>query len=379
MARKNKNHHLVKRGNTWYFRMNGTKFSLHTPSVVEARRKRDEYYREMLVNGRIVHQRAERAPEFGEVAVKWFELNKTRLKKVSYQDYRNSMNNFILPRFANCPIDQITYMDIEMFKSSLGAKKRKRIINILVPMRSVFRLAMKAGYIDKNPMDLLDPIEAEKPDIHPLSYDEILLFLEHVDPFYEPFFTVAFFTGLRFSEASALKWSRVDFDRGIIKVREARVRDVEDRTKTAGSTRDVKMFPMVVEALKRQKKRTHRKSPYVFVNKYGKPLKPCPTRKVAWTPTLEKAGLEYRTMMHTRHTYITMMLDNREHIGWIARQVGHTSPKMILERYYSYIKDYQNEDGHRFMAMVDRYEKKKSGKKCPTFVPPAGGEKGLAA
>lgn len=53
-------------------------------------------------------------------------------------------------------------------------------------------------------------------------------------------------------------------------------------------------------------------------------------------------------------------------------------PKMILERYYSYIKDYQNEDGQRFIAMVDRYEKKKSDKKCPTFVPPGSEEKGLA-
>ena len=86
------------------------------------------------------------------------------------------------------------------------------------------------------------------------------------------------------------------------------------------------------------------------------------------SPALENAGLEYRTMMHTRHTFLTMMLDNREHIGWIARQVGHTSPKMILERYYSYIKDYQSEDGQRFMEMVGRSDKKKSGKKRPNSV-----------
>ncbi len=161
--------------------------------------------------------------------------------------------------------------------------------------------------------------------------------------------------------------------------KEVLVRDEEDRTKTDRSTRDVKMFPMVVEALKRQKKQTHGKSPYVFLNKYGRPLRPCPTRKVAWTPALGKADLAYRTMMHTRHTFITMMLDNREHIGWIARQVGHTSPKMILERYYSYIKDYQSEDGQRFMEMVGRLDKKKSGKIYPISTPLASGEKDFAA
>jgi len=364
MAQKNKNHHMFKRGNTWYFRMNGERLSLHTSSVVEARRKRDEYYREMFVNGRIKNEQTEEAPQFGGVAVKWFELNKGKLKRSTFRDYRNSMNNFILPRFGNYPIDQINYLDIETFKTDLGVKN-KRIINILVPMRSVFRLAMKAGYVDRNPMDLLDPIVAEKPEINPLSYEEVLLLLEHVNPFYAPFFAVEFFTGLRFGEACALKWSRVDFNMGVIKVRESLVRGEEGRTKTPGSIRDVKMFPMVVEALERQKKATYGKSPYVFLNKYGRPLKPCPTRKVAWTPALEKAGLKYRTMMHTRHTYITMMLDNREHIGWIARQVGHTSPKMILERYYSYIKDYQSEDGQRFMEMVGGYEKRKAAKSVP--------------
>jgi integrase len=69
------------------------------------------------------------------------------------------------------------------------------------------------------------------------------------------------------------------------------------------------------------------KSSYVFLNRYGRTLKPCPLRKHAWTDVLKKVGLEYRTLMHTRHTYITMMLDSGEHIGWVARQVGHTSPR----------------------------------------------------
>ena len=57
-------------------------------------------------------------------------------------------------------------------------------------------------------------------------------------------------------------------------------------------------------------------------------------------------------MLQTRHTFIILMLDSGEHIGWIARQVGHTSPKMIFERYYSYIKNYQSDDGLKFMERV---------------------------
>ena len=112
------------------------------------------------------------------------------------------------------------------------------------------------------------------------------------------------------------------------------------------------------------------KSPYVFLNRYGRTLKPCPLRKHAWMSVLEKLGLEYRTMLHTRHTYITMMLDSGEHIGWVARQVGHTSAKMIFERYYSYIENYQTDDGQKFMDRVYNAKLNRAGaKKVTPFLP----------
>lgn len=286
---KNKNHHRYKGGGVWYFQMKGQKFSLHTTSVTEARRPRDKHYQDMIVYGQIPNEQVKQTPEFGALAVKWFDLSKGRLKRSTFRDYRNSMNNFILPRFGNVPVGQIHYLDVETFKCDLDRKK-KRIINILVPMRCVFKLALKAGYIDKNPMDLLDPIEPEKPDINPFSFEEVQFLLEHMDPHYEPFFTEEFFTGLRFSEASAVKWPRIDSNLGVIKVREALVEGEEGRTKTPGSIRDVKMLPMVLEAIERQKKATYGESPYVFLNKYGRPLKPCPIRKVAWKPALKRLG-----------------------------------------------------------------------------------------
>jgi integrase len=361
---KNKNHHLCNRGGVWYFRMKGQRFSLHTTSVTTARELRDQHYRDMLAHGHIPRQETKEVLLFGELAVKCFELKKGKLKKSTLKDYRNNMNNYILPRFGNIPVDQIGYLDIESFISELKLKN-KRIINMLVPIRNVFRLALKAEIIEKNPMDLLDPIQPEKPEITPFSFEEVERIVENADDHYRNFLTVLFYTGLRFSEAAALKWERVDFDLGVIKVREALVLGEEDRPKTPGSIRDVKMFPMVVDALVDQQKATFGNSPYVFLNKYGRPLRPCPVRKHAWKPALEKAGLQYRTMRNTRHSYITMMLDSGEHVGWVARQVGHTSPKMIFERYYSYIKGYQGEEGQRFMARVHETTTKQSKKVVP--------------
>jgi outer membrane protein assembly factor BamD (BamD/ComL family) len=39
-------------------------------------------------------------------------------------------------------------------------------------------------------------------------------------------------------------------------------------------------------------------------------------------------------------------------ISLFLNAVRHTSPKMIIERYYSYIKNYQSDDGLKFMERV---------------------------
>jgi integrase len=101
--------------------------------------------------------------------------------------------------------------------------------------------------------------------------EEVNLFLGHVHPEYRNFFTVAFFTGMRFGEMSAFKWRNVDFAHGVIKVRETRVGDEEMPPKTSRSVRDINMLPPVVEALREQRKSTMGRSEYVFLNQHGRP------------------------------------------------------------------------------------------------------------
>ena len=267
------------------------------------------------------------------------------------KDYRCAMNHYILPRFGNVPIKDIDFLDVEEFRSKLKCTN-KRKNNVFVPMRSLMRFALKAGLIDKNPMDLIENLSVSKPEFHPLSIDEVHRFLDVVKPQYKNFFTVAFYTGMRFGEMAGLKWKNVDFRLGVIKVRETRVRGEEGRPKTAGSVRDIKMLFPVVEALRDQRKATMGKSDYVFLNYYARPLLPNSVSYHIWKPALKKAGLKPRSLYQTRHTFATLMLDAGELPGWVQKMMGHASMKMILERYYSYIKNYQRDDGTAFMDNV---------------------------
>ena len=373
---KNKNHHMFQRNGIWYFQMKKQKFSLHTTSVTEARSLRDKYYKEMLVYGRLKNEEVSDVPVFGSLAKKWYMLKKDKLKRSTIRDYRNSLNNYILPKFGNIPIDKISYLDIETFISGLGGLN-KRAINMLVPMRNVFKLALRSGFIDKNPIDLLDPLKPEKADINPFSMDEVKAIIENVDSHYKNFFTVAFFTGMRFGEMSALKWRNIDFRLGVIKVRETLVEGEEGPPKTDGSIRDIKMLPPVLEALREQRKATLGKSDYVFLNRYGRPVTPGPLGKHAWKNVLEKVGIEYRPLMQTRHTFATLMLDGFETPGWVAKMMGHNSLKMIYEHYYSYIKNYQSEDGQEFMERVYNPIMQEAKKSTPNLPQQEKGELAL--
>ena len=46
------------------------------------------------------------------------------------------------------------------------------------------------------------------------------------------------------------------------------------------------------------------------------------------------------------------MLDAGELPGWVQKMMGHETLQMIHDRYYSYIKNYQRDDGSAFMENV---------------------------
>ncbi|MBF0477216.1 MAG: site-specific integrase, partial [Deltaproteobacteria bacterium] len=171
-------------------------------------------------------------------------------------------------------------------------------------------------------------------------------------PLYKNFFVVAFFTGMRFGEMAALDWKHVDFERGLIRITKTRVNGEDGSPKTKKSARDIKMMPPVVEALRDQQKLMADKSDYVFLNYNGRPLLPNSVNLHVWRPTLQKAGLARRSLYQTRHTFATLMLDAGELPGWVQQMMGHVSLQMILEKYYSYIKNYQRDDGNSFMQRV---------------------------
>ena len=353
MANK-KYHHLYKRDNKWYFRKSETRMSLETTVATEAIRLRDKLLENYHLTGQFVVPVEDNiVPTFGQVAKEWAKIHSEKVKYSTWRDYRSSMNAHVLPAFKDFPINAIKYLDVEKFISALSCGG-KRINNILVPMRSIFSMAYKNGYVLDNVMLKVQNRSLEQPDIFPLTYEELMLVLDAVEPFYRPYLVVRFFTGLREGEADALLWS--DYKQNMtpkpkLHINKSFVYGQEGSTKTKKSKRYVDCLEMVVAALEKQREFTADKK-HIFLCHDGSRMNPDHFRNVVWKKALEKAGIEYRPPIQTRHTFATMMLSAGEDIGWVQNMLGHSSLQMIYTRYYAWIPRKTRNDGAAFMASL---------------------------
>src|SRR5438552_1768944 len=87
------------------------------------------------------------------------------------------------------------------------------------------------------------------------------------------------------------------------------------------------------------------RSSYIFPSRTGGPLNISNVRERVWKPALRRAGLRYRTMYQTRHTFATLALQSSEQIGWVSKQLGHTSDEMVIRHYAKFIPNLTRQDG----------------------------------
>jgi integrase len=203
----------------------------------------------------------------------------------------------------------------------------------------------------QNPGTKVKRVKTPRKDIQPFSLVEVKSILVTCRKDYRPYFTTRFFTGMRSGEIHGLKWTRVDFERRQILVRETYSHGRVEYTKNDGSQREIAMSSVVYDALREQHKATG-DCEYVFCNRKGEPLDEGNVTKRVWYPLLALLGLDRRRPYETRHTCATLWLAAGEAPEWIARQLGHTTTEMLFRVYSRYVPNLTRRDGSAFEKLV---------------------------
>lgn len=289
---------------------------------------------------------------FESFAETWFAEKKIEWSSSYAKIVRGRLDNHLIPYFKGRQVAAIEKADIMAFRSVLAEKPGKSggrvgascINNVMLPLRQILgEAADRFGFTD--PWKNIRHIRERKKEIRPLSLQEVKLFLDNIREDFKAYYTVRFLTGLRSGEVDGLRWRNVDFDRRQLLIREARVKGEMVATKTDGSTREVDMSDLVYETLLAHKADVGERSEFVFSTAAGTPLHDRNVTRRVWYPMLRYLGLRERRPYQTRHTAATLWLAAGENPEWIAKQMGHTTTKMLFTVYSRYVPNLTRKDG----------------------------------
>ncbi len=257
---------------------------------------------------------------------KCLERFKVEYRNSTYLNYKHTLDKWINPVLKDQFLDSITPSMIHDFifnhVSGVSHWTRK---GILKRINRVFNMTLEDGVITKNPaakVKVKVPQVAQKV----LSQSEVKVLLSEAKSvghrFYE-IWTLALLTGMRSGELYALKWDKIDFEKGFINVTSAWT-----KMDGFGSTKSAKnrMVPISVECSEflKELKLTKAKTDFVL------------PRRWEWQQGNQAAvlkdfckGLDITPVKFhdLRATFITQLLKNGVPLAKVMSMVGHANLK----------------------------------------------------
>jgi integrase len=292
-------------------------------------------------------------PTFAAFATTWRAEMAPQWRRKHRSGVDDIFTKHLLPFFGEKPLFSITKPDVLAFRAALAAcpgrtdtlLSASRVNKVMTLLRQCLTEASdRFGLPD--PCKGIKRLKAKRPEIHPFSLDEVEMIRGTIRADFKHYTTVRFFTGMRTGEINGLKWKHVDFDNGLILVRETfSDGESEDQAKTESSMRDIPMLPQVREALMTHREQRHPTSDYVFCSREGNPIDAHNFANRVWYPLLRYLGIAKRRPYQTRHTTATLMLASGENPEWIAKLMGHANTQMLFTVYSRFVPNLTRQDG----------------------------------
>jgi len=257
----------------------------------------------------------------------------SKAKNKSY-DQKKYVFDKVIEYFGNIKVQSITRANIKKYLRTLNIKDDSKR-PYLGAIKGILDEALDDESVDRN-VAIGIKLESSKPEPMPFSQDEVIRVLNKADGMLKNFLAVGFYTGMRSGEILGLMHSDIGDD--TISIKRSISKGKITKPKTEGSIRTIPMFDAVRPYLEDQRKRS--KGLYLF-DISGHPISDVTVfGKRKWRKLLEECRIEYRKIYSTRHTFVTAMLNSRKYpITTIAKILGHSNIKMIVQNYSGYIED----------------------------------------
>lgn len=269
--------------------------------------------------------------------------------KVQITTFENRMPvlNKIMKQFGKKKLDNITNLDIQIWKNSLTEQHSQNYSRMVYGLFSqTLEKAVSLGMIKNNRAKQVGTVPKEKVKVEFWTKEEFekVLSTFNLDDYYEHYSFVMiwlyFMTGLRVNEATALRWKEeVDLDKGTITVNHSlRLKNRNDwslgPTKTKAALRTIAIDADTISILKEWKKRQEEFGDIKLVLSYdGSP---------SWKSTVARiiirhaklAGVKPIQAKGLRHSHASFLINEYNANPLIIKdRLGHEDIKTTLSTY----------------------------------------------
>lgn len=278
----------------------------------------------------------------------WLQINRSRIKESTYVKYSGILEKYIKPQLGGCYVQSLSSPVIEQFSHDLLCQEElspKTVKDILTMLHSVIKYAAKQC---QNPVAIADIVYPKVPknEMRVLSWDEQTRFVRYLlQDMDECKFGVllALLTGMRIGEVCALRWENVSLTERTIQVKATmqRIRDLDSNRKSKTkviisepkSAYSARIIPLTEYTLKLcQAQRCSSNQAFLLTGEANRYIEPrtMQYRLERYTRECGLEGVHFHTL---RHTFATRCVEVDFEIKSLSEILGHSSPRITLERY----------------------------------------------
>lgn len=278
----------------------------------------------------------------------WLRLNRNRIKESTYAKYCGILEKHIKPRLGGCLVQALSPIVIEQFCHELLCEEElspKTVKDILTMLHSVIKYTVKQF---PEPMQMFEFVYPKDPkkEMRVLTREEQTRFVQYLlEDMDECKFGVllTLLTGMRIGEVCALRWENISLEDKTIKITSTmqRIRNFDDNRRRLTkivisdpkSDTSARVIPLTDYAVKLCKTQWC-SNPTAFVltrepDKYIEP-RTMQYRLEKYAKECELDGVHFHTL---RHTFATRCVEVDFEIKSLSEILGHSSPRITLERY----------------------------------------------
>ena len=298
---------------------------------------------------------------FGQFFPDWLRGRRPYLVAGTWADYEVHGRKRLLPHFGERRLTAITTFEVRDWLLELyeaGDYAPKTLNNALGVLVAALNGAVADRLLPLNPALGVERLPLGHVERDWLRLHEIGGYLDACSPVYRPLAELLIGSGARISEALALRWDDIDFERGVLRIHRSAKRDGEGSTK-GKRFRAVQVGPELLGTLRDLRARA---AEAATVDLARAPVFTMPTRRQRHDPgrwesagplvpldrntvsqswhkqALDEAGLRDMPLHALRHTAAAAWLLTGNPLIYVQRQLGHASVK-TTESFYGHLEE----------------------------------------